>query len=166
MTNEAKDAVARALTTRLIRVHKATLVIAFVVTGVLSVKEGITARPAFTAAPICRPADTFSAMIIERLDTVLTSSAQTNATLRTAVAVTYTTTVSKIVLVTDERICGKVLDGVNAALQTPGRARQLYVVNTGGGFAALDPFPGTTGEYTPLLFLNKRYVMTGALNSF
>ena len=122
-----------------------------------------TALSAQTA--VCRGPDATATQIIDVVADLVTGSSADNLTIRSKFQLSSTSSPNKIVLVADERICSKVRDAMNAAFQTPGLNRQIYVVKTTDGYAALDPSPGP-GEWTPLLFVSRKYQIKGSLAAF
>jgi hypothetical protein len=139
--------------------------LAAVVAGIVVASSQVSPATAAPAATVCLGPDSFATQVVlPYVDSVLLSTSSNYVNVKNSVGVTYSTTVSKIVFVTDERTCGNVQDGINTASKTPGVARQLYVIGTGSGYAALEPHrPGPVTENTPLFFLTKQYVVTGGV---
>jgi hypothetical protein len=69
---------------------------------------------------------------------------------------------TKVVLVGTAAICNSVAVGINAALQTPGLVRQLYVVQAGRVFAAQDP-GHPAGEHWPTVVVDSKYKFVSAV---
>ncbi|HEX5408163.1 MAG TPA: hypothetical protein VFW89_00150 [Gemmatimonadaceae bacterium] len=122
-----------------------------------------TARRA--QAQTCRSPDDLSADVLHFVRDLLTSTDAGDARLRDSVALSPITDTTKVVVVTDERTCSKVLAGVNAEFRTAGLARTLYVVKTPNGYFAQDP-DRPTGEWRPLVVLTKQYQPTGMIAAF
>lgn len=121
--------------------------------------------PLTAQAAVCRGPDATATQIVDVVTDLVTGSSADNLTIRSKFQLPSSSSAGKIVLVADERICSKVRDAMNAAFQTPGLNRQIYVVKTTDGYAALDPSPGP-GEWTPLVFVSKKYQFKGSLAAF
>jgi hypothetical protein len=63
---------------------------------------------------------------------------------------------TKVVFVTDNKICNSVAVGYNTAQGTPGLVRQLHVVKAGNVYAAKDP-GHMTGEWCPTVSFTSKF---------
>jgi hypothetical protein len=77
---------------------------------------------------------------------------------------------NKVVTVTDARTCAKVIDGLNAALQTPSRVRRVHVVAmVKDGFMVFEPAPSgpqPANEWKPAYVLTKTFTVRGSVLAF
>lgn len=68
---------------------------------------------------------------------------------------------TKVNLIIDNVICGKVATGINTAQKTPGVMRRLYVVKVDNyAFAAVDP-DRPSGEWRPTVTLDSHFLVKG-----
>ena len=108
----------------------------------------------------CRAADSLSANLINQLTLIATSTDSETVADRTTIYHVPALTASQITLVTDEKVCGKVIIAV-AALPAKPTPANLYVVKLGSkGYAAWDPAE-LAGEYRIVFIFDTKYVKVG-----
>jgi hypothetical protein len=113
----------------------------------------------------CLSADSTSANVLQYVRDLVTIPTVERASMRSALSLASSSNASQIVLVTDQKVCNKLVPPINAMLQTPGASRTLYVIKISDGFAVLDPAQ-PAGEYKPLMFFTRQYVYKSAVNAF
>ena len=72
------------------------------------------------------------------------------------------TRASDVSLVSDNTVCNRTAQSLNAATGTSGLTRKLYVVKVGSYYAAQDP-DHPSGEWWPTVSLDKLYHVLGVV---
>lgn len=109
----------------------------------------------------CRPSDDDALVLRSYLRELVTATAPDRVALRTDIGLTAMDS-TRVTLVTNDRVCAKVADAINAGLQTPNVARQLYVFDVGKSFAAQDP-DHPSGGYWPTMIVSARHKLIGSV---
>ena len=108
----------------------------------------------------CRPADDYSASMISNIQWYDTTTNAQAIYKRDSVMHLPVVNANQVSLVTDERICAKVIDAYTA-LPNGYTPANLYVIKMGTkGYVAHDP-SRKVGEFTVLFVFNTKYVRTG-----
>ena len=108
----------------------------------------------------CRAADANSANLITELTLMVTSTDSETVADRTNIYHVPVVSASQIALVTDEKVCAKVVLAI-AALPAKKTPVNLYVVKMGSkGYAAWDP-TAVAGEYRTIHIFDTKYVRVG-----
>ena len=110
-------------------------------------------------SPVCLPSDSTVPAMIASIERLVSLNDADSQILRDSLELPQSST-PHITLVTTESTCKKVRDAMNAAYQTPGQSRQIWVVKTTDGFAALDPLQPYS-EWRFLFFVSKKYEYKG-----
>lgn len=109
----------------------------------------------------CRPADASSSRLINELKSWMTTTdPQRQADRDTAYKIPVVS-VSSIALVTDERICAKL---ISAYAAIPGKnytPANLYVVALGNKYFAVHDPADLAGDFRTVMIFDSRYVLTG-----
>ena len=128
--------------------HSAMTRIFFLVLVVALYAPGLTAQ-----ASSCRPDDDTSAVMLSSYREIASAVTQSAVATRNALKLQATTAVN-VTMVTDKRICDKMVAGLNSTLRTPGLSRQLYVIKIGNNYAVKDP-DHPAGEWLPTVTFDK-----------
>ena len=108
----------------------------------------------------CRPADNYSAGLISNIQWYDTTTNAQAIYKRDSVMHLPVVNANQVSLVTDERICAKVVDAYTA-LPNGYTPANLYVIKMGTkGYVAHDP-SRKVGEFTVVFVFNTKYVRTG-----
>jgi hypothetical protein len=109
----------------------------------------------------CRPADPYSAMLIGTLKDKVTSHDSTVIWHRDNTYHVPVVPVNQIALVTDERICTKIVQAYAALPHGAYTPTRVYVIRMGSlGTVALDP-DAKAGEFNVVHIFNSKYVEIG-----
>ena len=109
----------------------------------------------------CRPADAASGRLIAQLeDWMTTTDPERQADRDTAYKIPLVS-VTSIAVVTDERICGKI---ISAYAAIPGKNYtpvNLYVISLGTKFFAVFDPADLAGDFRTVMIFDSRYTITG-----
>ena len=108
---------------------------------------------------VCRASTATATRMITFVQKLASANDADHQILRDSLNLPYSSNPS-ITLIANESTCKKVRDAMNTAYQTPGQTRQIWVVRTTDGYAALDPLE-PSGEWRYLLFVSKKYAYKG-----
>lgn len=109
----------------------------------------------------CRPADASSARLIAELKLWMTTTdLQRQADRDTAYKIPVVS-VSSIALVTDERVCGKLITSYAAIPGKNYTPTSLYVIGLGNKFFAVYDPADLAGDFRTVMIFDSRYVLTG-----
>jgi hypothetical protein len=113
------------------------------------------------AGSTCRTSDAGAARVLSYVTELVTSADSERVKVRNGLRLPATDA-SKVGLVSDNRVCDKIAQSLNAATGTSGLTRQLYVVKVGSYYAAQDP-DHPSGEWAPTVSLDKLYHVLGVV---
>ena len=120
----------------------------------------IGTKAAAQASLRCRPADNYSANMISNIQWYDTTTNAQAIYKRDSVMHLPVVNAGQVTLVTDERICTKVVDAYTA-LPNGYTPANLYVIKMGTkGYVSHDP-SRKVGEFTVFFVFNTKYVRTG-----
>jgi hypothetical protein len=130
------------------------------VIAVALVVMNVASATAAQAAKKCRAADANSANLISQLTLMATATDSETVADRTSIYHLPVVSANQITIVTDEKVCTKVVQAV-ATLPAKRSPVDLYVVKLGSkGFAARDPTE-MAGEYRTIFIFDSHYVKIG-----
>jgi hypothetical protein len=112
-------------------------------------------------ASTCRAADANSQRLLSYIRELVSSTDTTRVKIRTALKLPAMDS-TRVTLVTDNKKCASVAQGINAATGKTGLIRQLYVISVGTYYAAQDP-GHPSGEWWPTVSLDKQYHALGVV---
>lgn len=112
-------------------------------------------------ASTCRASDANAVRLLSYVRQLVTSADPVRVQVRDSLGLPATRS-SNVSLVTDNRVCAEVAQGVNAATGTSGLTRQLYVLKVGSYYAAQDP-DHPSGEWWPTVSLDKQFHVLGVV---
>ena len=113
------------------------------------------------AQSACRAASDTAAVLKSYLSDLVTTADSSRASLRAKFGLPAIDS-TRIIAVTDPRICRKLVDAMNATFRTLGLARQIYVFRVGETYAVQDP-THPVGEYTPTVVFDGQFHYTGSV---
>lgn len=130
--------------------------------AILGIAAVASSGKAWGQAPTkCRPADSYTEMLIGTFKAEVTSTDPHVVSLRDSVYRIPVVPPDEITLVTDEKICAEIIQAyanLKGGAYTPAR---VYVIKMGSkGHAALDP-DRKAGEFSILHIFNTKYVDVG-----
>jgi hypothetical protein len=108
----------------------------------------------------CRTSDPTAQALVIRAKRLLGARDARTTELRTKLGITESDS-SAVRLITDTRVCAKLVTGMNTAHATPNRARQLYALSLGRTYLAMDP-DTTANAARGTDFFSARSQWTGA----
>lgn len=112
-------------------------------------------------ASTCRASDANAVRLLGYVRQLVTSADPVRVRVRDSLGLPATSS-SNVSLVTDNLVCDKVAQGVNAATGTSGLTRHLYVLKVGPYYAAQDP-DHPSGEWWPTVSLDKQFHVLGVV---
>lgn len=115
--------------------------------------------PVDAQSPVCRGSAATATRMMTFVEKLVNATDADHQILRDSLNLPYSSN-PNITLITNESACKKVRDAMSTAYQTPGQARQIWVVKTTDGYAALDPLE-PSGEWTYLLLVSNHYAYKG-----
>jgi hypothetical protein len=121
----------------------------------LTLTVAISGRRVQAAGSSCRATDAGAIRLRSYIRELVTTTAADRVQLRNKLGLAAMDS-TRVVLITDDAVCDKLAQGINASVRTTGLVRQLYAVTVGSNFAAQDP-GHPAGEWWPTSTLDKKY---------
>jgi hypothetical protein len=138
------------------RVNMKSLLLAFMLVAVPDIVRAQSTS--------CRTSDSTATGVVRYTKVLVATNSPDRVPVRTAAGLEASDS-SKVVLVTDSRICDKAVTGINTFKQTTGLPRHVYLVKAGSYYLAFDP-DEPTGHHRPIFVLNRQYVARGEIAAF
>lgn len=121
---------------------------------------GATSAHAQTSSS-CLMANAHSQQLLSYVRELVSSADPGRVQIRTALGLPAMDS-TQVTLITNNRTCAKVAQGINTDAGTTGLARQLYVLSVGSYYVAQDP-GHPSGEWWPKVSLDRQYRVLGVV---